>query len=268
MAAKKKSKLKKYIVLGLIVFFIVYIVSFFLVSKIFDSDREDSIQKNKLTREENTSDNTLPLLSQLESSKKIYILDEKTDVNIKIEKDRWADYKYYFNEFRKVRDAISYKPRYSGYSSTGIKFSTDLNFLRVYTVEKDEYYKIPIDKKEEFEKIIKESIYTSFDFVIDSEKWKSVHISNGDNTKTLHRWKYNKFVNKMRYKRHVGKVQPEKSKEKSKYNYTVYIDEDGFSFRIDTMGPNYIKIKYGDYVAYYEVYTDMYNYIKNNIFKE
>lgn len=267
MAAKKKSKLKLYIVLGLIFFFVLYIVFFFLASKFFDSDKEDNPEENKLVREKNVTDITLSLLSQLENSKKIYISDKKIDTSIKIEKDRWSEYKYYFNEFKRVRNAIAYKPRYSGYSSSGIKFSTDLNFLKVYTVEKEEYYKIPISKKEEFEKIINESIYTSFDFIVNESKWKSVHISKGEDIKTLHKWKYKDFVNTMRYKRQVGKVQPEKSREKSKDNYKIYIDGDGFSFRVDTMGPDYIKITYGDYTAYYEVYRDMYNYIKEEVFK-
>ena len=160
---------------------------------------------------------------------------------------------------------------YSGYSSNGIKFSTDLDFLKVYTVEKEEYYKIPVSQKKDFEKVINESIYTSFDFAINDKKWKSVHISKGQDVKNIHKWKYNNLVSKMRYKRHVGKVQPEKARDKSKYNYSVYIDGEGFSIRIDTMGPNYIKIisgKDGEYVAYYEVYNDMYKYIKENIFKE
>lgn len=266
MAKKKKSKLILYIILGLILFFVVYIMLFFAFTK-NDSKEEDNV----LVREENVSDTTLPLLSQLESSGKVYISDKKTDTNIKIEKDRWTDYKYYFNEFSRVRNAISFNPTYSGYSSNGIKFSTDLDFLKVYTVEKEEYYKIPVTQKKEFEKVVNESIYTSFDFAVNDKKWKSVHISKGEDVKTLHKWKYNNLVSKMRYKRHVGKVQPEKSREKSKFNYSIYIDGDGFNLRIDTMGSNYIKIisgKNGEYVAYYEVYSDMYNYIKENIFKE
>ena len=261
---KKKSKLRFYIVVGLIAFFSIYIIGFFAASKI-DTKEED----NKLVREENVADSTLPLLSQLESSGKVYISDEKTDTNIKIEKDRWTDYKYYFNEFSRVRNAISFEPTYSGYSSNGIKFSTDLDFLKVYTVEKEEFYKIPVSQKKDFEKVINESIYTSFDFAINDKKWKSVHISKGQDVKNIHKWKYNNIVSKMRYKIHV--VQPEKARDKSKYNYSVYIDGEGFSIRIDTMGPNYIKIisgKNGEYVAYYEVYNDMYKYIKENIFKE
>lgn len=263
---KKKSKLRFYIVVGLIAFFSIYIIGFFAASKI-DTKEED----NKLVREENVADSTLPLLSQLESSRKVYISDKKTDTNIKIEKDRWTDYKYYFNEFSRVRNAISFEPTYSGYSSNGIKFSTDLDFLKVYTVEKEEFYKIPVSQKKDFEKVINESIYTSFDFAINDKKWKSVHISKGQDVKNIHKWKYNNLVSKMRYKRHVGKVQPEKARDKSKYNYSVYIDGEGFSIRIDTMGPNYIKIisgKNGEYVAYYEVYNDMYKCIKENIFKE
>ena len=80
---KKKSKLRFYIVVGLIAFFSIYIIGFFAASKI-DTKEED----NKLVREENVADSTLPLLSQLESSGKVYISDEKTDKNIKIEKEK------------------------------------------------------------------------------------------------------------------------------------------------------------------------------------
>ena len=35
---------------------------------------------------------------------------------------------------------------------TVLKFSTDLNVLRVYTVDKEEYYKIPVSSKDEMKK--------------------------------------------------------------------------------------------------------------------
>ena len=47
----------------------------------------------------------------------------------------------------------SYNSIYEGYSDDGLKFSTDLNVIRIYTVNNEEYYKIPVNTKEELKKI-------------------------------------------------------------------------------------------------------------------
>ena len=71
----------------------------------------------------------------------------------------------------------------------------------------------------------------------------------------------------MSAKRQVGKIQPEKSKERSDYNFTINIKGDNYEVTIETMSKDYVKITSGDLQAYYEVYTGLFEYIKDNVFK-
>ena len=65
----------------------------------------------------------------------------------------------------------------------------------------------------------------------------------------------------------VGKVQPEKSKERSKYNFTIEIKADNYEAKVYTMGEDYVKIEAKDLNSYYEVHTALYEYIKKEVFK-
>ena len=67
--------------------------------------------------------------------------------------------RYSFEDVSKIRTPQSYTSVYEGYSDDGLKFSTDLNVFRVYTVNKEEYYKVPVSSKDEFKKIRYEYIY-------------------------------------------------------------------------------------------------------------
>ena len=71
----------------------------------------------------------------------------------------------------------------------------------------------------------------------------------------------------MSAKRQVGKIQPEKSKERSDYNFTINIKGENYEVTIETMSKDYVKITSGDLQAYYEVYTGLFEYIKDNVFK-
>ena len=149
----------------------------------------------------------------------------------------------------------------------GIKFSTDLDVIRIYTVDKEEYYKVPVSYKDELKIIFDKGIYTSFDFIKQYKTWSNVTITYGDKTKNLSKWKYDDLANKMVSKRIVGKVQPEKNRERAEYNFTIDIKADNYEVKVYTMGENYVKIQVGDLVSYYEVHTGLYEYIKENIFK-
>lgn len=64
----------------------------------------------------------------------------------------------------------------------------ELNFLltltfRVYTVNKEEYYKVPVSSKDAFKKLLDESIYTSFDLLSHYKDWKEVTITHGKEIK-------------------------------------------------------------------------------------
>ena len=260
MAKKRKIKKRAILPLSLLIFFALYFLSFWWFSK--EQSEEQKIEVNIQDEQEDTR----PLLTQLRYKKKIYLSDG-TVSNIRVEEEYWDELDYILAELKEVRNPESYKEVYSGYSDDGIKFSTDLNYLRIYTVNQEQYYKIPIDSKEEFKNILNKSIYTSFGFVAQYKNWESVSITYGDKTKKIHKWKYDDLSYKMASKRIVGKVQPEKSKERSKYNFTILIKIEGQEIIVETMGADYVKITSHNLYSYYEVHNGLYEYIKNDIFK-
>ncbi|WP_242824233.1 hypothetical protein [[Clostridium] dakarense] len=215
---------------------------------------------------EEQEEDTRSLVNQISSKKKIYVSDSKVE-NVKIEETYWDEIKVLFSEFTKVRKPDSFNPVYNGYSDDGVRFSTDLNYFRVYTVNKEEYYKIPVATKKEFNKLIDESIYTSFDFIKQYKGWESVEITYKEETKKIHKWKFDDLAYKMGAKRIVGKVQPEKSKERSDYNFTIKIKGEHYDAKVETMSKDYVKITSGKAVSYYEVTPTLFDYIKEDIFK-
>lgn len=260
MAKKRKLKKPVALVIGIIAFFIIYFISFKMAST-FDKKTDELPKKVENQEESNKS-----LMGQLKEKEKIYLSDSKVS-DVKIEEDSWEEIIYSFVEFKKVRNAESYKPIYEGYSDDGIKFSTDFNYFRVYTVSKEEYYKIPVNSKDAFKDLVDRSLYTSFDLVNQHKSWKSVEISDGKESKSIHKWKFDDLSNKMVSKRLVGKVQPEKSKKRSKYNFTIKIEGDNYKINVETMGRDYVKITSKGSVAYYEVHTGLFDYLKIDIFK-
>ncbi len=258
---KKRRRVKKsvYVVLAIILFFCVYTISFTINSKI------ESNSKNNAVKIEGNEDER-SLLRQLELKEKVYISNE-TISDVRIEKQLLEELKYSFAQISKIRKPQSYEAIYEGYSSDGVKFSTDLNIFRIYTVNKEEYYKVPVVSKDEFKSILDRSIYTSFDFVKQYKTWNNVKITYKDKTKNLSKWKYDDLANVMLAKRIVGKVQPEKSKERSDYNFTINIKAERYNATVEVMGENYVKIQSEELSSYYEIQTSLHEYIKNEIFK-
>ena len=205
-------------------------------------------------------------MTQLQSKNKIYMSTGDIQ-NIKVEEVYWDEVKYELTKFSKVRNQEKFTPIYTGYSDDGVRFSTDLNFFRIYTVKQEVYYKVPVSEKSKLDELLSGSIYTSFDFVKQYKTWKNVKISYNNETKTIHKWKYDDLVYKMSSKRVVGKVQPEKSKDRSKYNFTIDIQGEDYNLKIETMGPYYVKITSDKGLAYYEVSIALYDYLRDEIFK-
>lgn len=260
MAKRRKVKKEFWIIGAIILFFVVYFIAF----KIGRSMDEESSAPTKNIEEQ--EEDTRSLINQISSKNKIYMSDSKVE-NVKIEEAYWDEIKVLFSEFTKVRKPESYNPVYNGYSDDGIRFSTDLNYFRVYTVNKEEYYKVPVATKKEFGRLIDESIYTSFDFIKQYKDWDSVSITYKGETKNIHKWKFDDLAYKMGSKRMVGKIQPEKSKERSKYNFTIQIKGEHYDAKVETMSKDYVKITSGDAVSYYEVTPALFDYIKEDIFK-
>lgn len=258
----KKRKLKKEVMIFILIclFFVIYILGFKFGTYL---EKKDEVT---IKQEQDEDEDSRSLMSQISAKDKIYVSDSKVE-NVKIETDYWEGMKFLFKGFSKIRKPENYTPIYNGYSDDGIRFSTNLNYFRIYTVNKEEFYKIPVENKSEVEKILNNSIYTSFDLIKQYKTWKNVEISYGGNVKTIHKWKYDDIAYNMASKRMVGKVQPERSKERSDYNFTINIRGENYEVKVETMGKDYIKITCGETASYYEVYTGLFDYIKNDIFK-
>ena len=260
MAKKRKLK-KSVVILGcVIVFFLVYGLAFYG----FSLKESKGVAKTEVKTDKKEDDREL--MTQLKSKKKIY-MSNKDIKNIKVEEIYWNDIKFELTKFSKVRNQDKFTPIYTGYSDDGVRFSTDLNFFRIYTVKQEVYYKVPISEKEKFDELLNGSIYTSFDFVKQYKTWDNVKVSYYNETKTIHKWKYDDLAYKMSAKRVVGKVQPEKHKDRSKYNFTIDIQGEGYNIKIETMGPYYVKISSDKGQAYYEVSIALFDYLRDNIFK-
>ncbi|MGL4911125.1 MAG: hypothetical protein ACRC3Y_01710 [Romboutsia sp.] len=262
MAKKRKLKKSMIVLIAVVGFFIVYFGAFNF-GRYLD---EKNVEPVKVQEEEDTR----TLKKQISTKDKIYISDENVE-SIRIEEEYWEKLKVLFSEFTKIRKPESYTPIYNGHSDDGIRFSTDLNYFRVYTVNKEEYYKIPVATKKEFKTTLGQSIYLSFDFARQYKNWKTVEVSYGSEVKKIHKWKFDDFSYKMGAKRIVGKVQPEKGKERSKYNFTIDIAGSYYNLKIETMGKDYLKISAGEGEnhgeAYYEVHTGLYDYLLYDLFK-
>lgn len=264
MAKRRKLKKGTVLILGVILFFLVYFISFNF-GRYLDQGNLDPVKVENKKEEDKR-----PLMTQLNTEEKIYLSDQSVE-NVRIEESYWSKLKVLFKEFAEIRNPDGYTPIYNGYSANGIRFSTDLNYFRVYTVNKEQYYKVPVALKEEFETNLAESIYLSFDFVRQYKSWETVKVSYNNDIKKIHKWKFDDLSYKMGSKRSVGKVQPEKSKERSEYNFTINIQGEQYDSKIETMGKNYVKISAGEgdemVEAYYEVHTGLYEYFVYDVFK-
>lgn len=264
MAKKRKFKKEVKIFFLVITFIIVYIVSYKLsesIGKVKDEEKQVNVTYNEEKQD------TRSLMKQLISKQNVYISNDIAG-NIKLNSNHWDEVRLLFEDFSKIRKVNDMTPIYTGYSDDDIRFETDLNVFRIYTVKEEEYYKVPVSLKEEFEKILNESISTSFDFAKQYKKWESVEISYNDKeTKKISKWKFDDLSYKLVSKRPVGKVQPLKSRERSEYNFTIDIKGSNFEIKIETMGEDYVRLSSGDKEGYYEVPNVLYNYLKNDIFK-
>lgn len=258
----KKRKLKtKFIVIGVIAsFFFLYFLAFTFMTKKEEKSKDDKMHQ---TREEVDS---RKLLIQLNEKSEAYISDKILE-NVKIEPENWSKIKLVSKTFKEIRKPETYSPKYYGYTDSGIRFSTDLNYFRVFTVNREEFYKIPVNADINFNDLIKGSVYASFDSIKKYKTWDTVIVKYKDETKKLFGWNFSDLAYKLSAKRQVGEIQPQKSKERSKYNFDIEIHGEGYNISVEVMGKEYIKIKHDNVQAYYEVSTGLYEYIKDRIFK-
>lgn len=272
---KRKYKKKTVLIFGLIIFFLIYILAFNLsVGRFKNSD------DGRLTNidSKNYSDNTLAgkefqekqkreakksLIESFKGARKIYIGDNKVS-HIRVSGVSLENFHRYISNFIKLRDVDKgFNPIYRGKSSNGIDFLTDFNYLELKSGNKKEFFKIPVSEKEDFQNMYRKLMYTSVEFITNGEKIGSVRVYHDNDEKSIWFWKKKELLNKILYKREVGKIQPEKEFSQTKDNYTIKLDKSGVKISIQTMGKDFIRVNCGDNIAYYEVYPDLYTYLYN-----
>lgn len=274
---KKKYNTKLIVALGVIVFFTLYGATFKLVrlrlNKVdqtanvmnTDFDKDGSELHQELEAEKAKERKKSPM-QKFNESKKIYISDEEVS-DIRIEGESLDSFRSAIHNFVKIRDIDdNFKPLNTGKNSGDLKFKTDFNYFVMETDNKKSIYKIPVNAKKDFKLKFRRMIYTSVNFISDGKSIDKLEVYSGNVVKKPLPWNRKTLVRKILYKREVGKIQPEKEFEKTEENFTIKIEKAGVKLSIQTMGPDFIKVECGDNTAYYEVYPDLYNYLKNDIF--
>lgn len=275
---KKILKLNKTFLLILIVilFFLIYIFAFkvsrhYIQSKkgadvvtIDTRGEKDPIDEAIDQKQEEASKMTaFQLFNQ---SKKAFISDDEVE-NIKIEGEMLENMKRIMISLVKVRNVEGdFKPLYKGSTNNSVEFETDFDYFVLKTKTKKEYYKVPVAVKEDFQNMYLRRIYTSVDYITGKGGLGEITIYKGDEEKGVLPWKKDDLINKILYKREVGKIQPEKEFRNYKVNFTIKIEKNGKKIDIQTMGKNFIKVSNGDSVAYYEVFPDLYDYLDKDVF--
>lgn len=281
MENKKKPKLKKttILILAVVGFFFLYFFSFkmsrgYIIHHAADDttimDIDNGGEKTKVQQEmenKRLNENKKSPMQRLKESKKAFISDDQVN-DIKIEGSTLEDFKRAMSNFVKVRDVDEeFKPINKGKTNNNVQFETDFNYLVIKSGKKRECYKIPISEKKDFQNMYRRMIYTSVEFITNGRGIGDVKIYHGNEEKKVWFWKKKELINKILYKREVGKIQPEKEFTRVKDNYTIKVDKSGVVLSIQTMGKDFIKVTCGDNTAYYEVYPDLYNYLHDKEFK-
>ncbi|WP_101772547.1 hypothetical protein [Peptostreptococcus faecalis] len=274
---KKKNNKMLIIIMSVVAFFMIYLLTFKLFRAHLANNTNADIMSVDTGSEKNVIQEEIERKKALElkkgpfeilkSSKKIYISDEQVD-SIKIEGDSLESFKRNLEMFVKIRSIDDrFKPLNKGVTDNEVEFETDFNYFRVKKKNKTEYYKVPVSMKKSFETTYRKMMYTSLDFITSKKNLGDIKIFHGNEEKGVWPWKKDDLMHKILYKREVGKIQPEKEFSKNKSDsYTIKIDKSGVKITIQTMGKDFIKVVCGDNIAYYEVYPELYEYLKK-IFK-
>ncbi len=275
---KKNFKKSTILILAIIGFLFLYMFSFkmsrgYIKHQIEKNNSLTNIandgEKTRVQQELDNKkmlENKKGLLLRLKESKKAYLSDDQVE-NIKIEGSALEDFKRATSNFVKVREVEeNFKAENKGKTNNDIQFETDFNYFLLKSGKKKEAYKIPISDKKDFQNMYRRMIYTSVEFITADGSIGDVKVYHGNEEKNIYFWKKKDLINKILYKREVGKIQPEKEFSKEKDNYTIKIEKSGKELTIQTMGKDFIKVSCGDNNAYYEVYPDLYNYLHDKIF--
>lgn len=233
------------------------------VSAFLDKDKEI-----ELTTSDN-SNSIISLQNKFIESSHIYLSDSNLK-KVKI----FEDFKEYLQDFFntsivKIRTPEKFKPKYEGLSSSGVKMSTDLDVIKFEYLNEISYYKIAEPVKNDFKDLLTKIIYFSPASLKNCSQWENVEINlNGSNSENIKIKKrdFEELASKISIVRKCGKIQPETYNKQSKKQYLVYLQTKSGTYKISTMGKNYVKIEFEDnFLEYFEVQTYFYDYLSNLI---
>ena len=207
------------------------------------------------------------LVNKFVNSSHIYLSDKDTD-KIKIFDEYIDSIKHFFStSTMQIREPISFKPTYEGLSSSGVKFYTDLDVVKFEEFGVSKYYKVAEGVKNDFENLLKKSIYFSTDSLKNSKGWREVKVfyKNKNESKIIKRGDYEEFASKLSIIRSCGKIQPEKSLKNSKKQFEItIITKNDVTYKISIMGKDYVKINLDNKnEEYFEVKSSFFDYLSN-----
>ena len=254
MIYKRKNKSSKVVMTCFILFFIVYFITFFIFcKKEMAKEEADSTESQIVVNEKS-------LFSQFKYSKYIYLSNNDIS-DVEVDSMLKSEIISFLDDIIKIRTPDKYTPTYTGHIKNDIKFSTNGDILRLYSIDKEEFYKIPIKVQEEIKHLLKKSIYGSIDYLTNFNDWTNVTIKYQGKSFELKKANYKNFANSILKKKMLGKYQPEYTKERQEDNFEITIQHNKHKIVLDVIGKNYLKVSVNDTISYYEVYPNLNEYL-------
>lgn len=229
------------------------------------------IQKDEIVEQtdNNNQSSNVSLQNKFIESSHIYMSDSDVE-RVKI----FEDFKEYLQDFfntsiMKIRKPTNFKSIYEGLSSSGVKMSTNLDIIKFEYMNQTSYFKIAEPVKNNFKDLLTKIIYFSPSSLKNTSNWNSLTITlnnSQDNSLKVKKRDFEELASKISIVRKCGKIQPEKNNSQSKKQYVVDLKTSSGSYKISTMGKNYIKIEFNnEFLEYFEVQPYFFDYLSNLI---
>lgn len=226
-------------------------------------DKDDIIEQTS----DDVNNSNVSLQNKFISGSHIYISDDKVE-RVKI----FEDFKEYLGDFfntsiMKIREPNSFKSTYEGLSSSGVKMATNLDIIKFEYMNTTSYYKIAESVRDDFKDLLTKIIYFSPSALKNSSNWESVEVTlnnSVDSNIKIKKRDFEELASKVSIVRKCGKIQPERNNEQSKNQYIIDLKTSSGTYKISTMGKNYIKIEFNNkFIEYFEVEPYFFEYLAN-----
>ncbi|WP_099190954.1 hypothetical protein [Tepidibacter mesophilus] len=231
---------------------VVFILSFFITSL------KTKPKENQVTTTAAQESNLMDSLLKEQSIK----LSNNNMQDITMEEDYLNDFRYYIQKSNKI-EKVEFEEVLTGYSDN-IKFSTDLNYIKIMNDKKTQYFDISDEQIKGLKKLIDKSINTSFDTIKKAKEIKEVQISYKNKKKQIENIK--EFNEKLHKKSSISEYKASKLMAEVKENFDINIKIDGYDIYAKTLGKTGLGIYHKDYAAYYEIDDTLYNYLCDVLF--